>query len=32
MVIISDSARDRIKEELDRNSGKYLRIFVKGIG
>ncbi len=32
MVQITDTARDKIKEVLDENAGKYLRIFIKGIG
>ena len=32
MVEITDAARDKIKEALDQNAGKYLRIFVEGSG
>jgi Fe-S cluster assembly iron-binding protein IscA len=32
MVQITDTARDKIKEILDQNSGKYLRIFIQGMG
>ena len=32
MVVITDSARDKIKEVLEQNVGKYLRIFVQGMG
>jgi len=32
MVHITDMARDKIQEVLDQNVGKYLRIFVNGIG
>jgi hypothetical protein len=32
MVEITDAARDKIKEALDQNAGKYLRIFVEGTG
>lgn len=32
MVQISDAARDRIREILDANNGKYLRLYVSGIG
>jgi len=32
MVVITDSARDKIKEVLANNAGKYLRIFVQGMG
>jgi Fe-S cluster assembly iron-binding protein IscA len=32
MVQITDTARDKLKEILDQNAGKYLRIFVQGMG
>jgi Fe-S cluster assembly iron-binding protein IscA len=32
MVQITDTARDKIKEILDQNEGKYLRIFAQGMG
>ncbi len=32
MVQITDTARDKFKEILDQNSGKYLRIFIQGMG
>ena len=32
MVEITDIARDKIREVLDENEGKYLRIFVQGVG
>ena len=32
MVQITDMARERIQQVLDQNSGKYLRIFIQGIG
>jgi len=32
MVTITDLARDKIQEVLDQNSGKYLRLFIQGIG
>lgn len=32
MVEITDIARDKIREVLDQNAGKYLRIFVQGVG
>lgn len=32
MLQITDMARDKIQEVLDKNEGKYLRIFVDGVG
>jgi Fe-S cluster assembly iron-binding protein IscA len=32
MVQITDMARDKIQEVLDNNAGKYLRIFIEGVG
>ncbi len=32
MVEITDTARDKLREVLDQNAGKYLRIFVQGAG
>ncbi len=32
MVVITDSARDKINEVLATNAGKYLRIFIQGMG
>ena len=32
MIEITDTARDKIKEILNQNSGKYLRIFLDGAG
>jgi len=32
MVQITNMARDKIQEILNQNSGKYLRIFVQGMG
>ena len=32
MVEITDTARDKIREVLAKNSGKYLRIFIEGGG
>lgn len=32
MVKITDMARDKIREILDQNQGKYLRLFIQGIG
>ena len=32
VVEITDAARDKINEVLDKNSGKYLRIFIQGSG
>ena len=32
MVVITDSARDKIKEVLANNAGKNLRIFIQGMG
>jgi Fe-S cluster assembly iron-binding protein IscA len=32
MVQITDMAKERIQQVLDQNSGKYLRIFIQGIG
>jgi Fe-S cluster assembly iron-binding protein IscA len=32
MVQITDTARDKIQEVLDKNDGKYLRIFIQGMG
>lgn len=32
MVQITDMARDKIKEVLDQNTGKYLRIYFDGAG
>jgi Fe-S cluster assembly iron-binding protein IscA len=32
MVEITDAARDKLKEVLDENAGKHLRIFVQGSG
>jgi hypothetical protein len=32
MVEITDVARDKLKEVLNKNPGKYLRIVMEGIG
>jgi Fe-S cluster assembly iron-binding protein IscA len=32
MVQITDTARDKIQKVLDQNSGKYLRVFIQGMG
>jgi Fe-S cluster assembly iron-binding protein IscA len=32
MVEITDTARDKIKEILQQNEGKYLRILLQGVG
>jgi Fe-S cluster assembly iron-binding protein IscA len=32
MVQITDMAKDKIQEVLDNNAGKYLRIFIEGVG
>ncbi len=32
MINITDIARDKIREILDQNSGKYLRVFIQGTG
>jgi len=32
MVKITDLAREKIQEALDENAGKYLRLFIQGIG
>jgi Fe-S cluster assembly iron-binding protein IscA len=32
MVQITDTARDRIKEILEKESGKSLRIYIQGMG
>jgi Fe-S cluster assembly iron-binding protein IscA len=32
MIQITDTARDKLREILDQNSGKYLRIFIQGAG
>ena len=32
MVTITDVAREKIQEVLDQNEGKYLRLFIQGIG
>ncbi len=32
MVTITDLARDKIQEVLDQNNGKFLRLFIQGIG
>jgi hypothetical protein len=32
MLKITDSAKDKIKETLDKNPGKYLRVTMEGIG
>jgi len=32
MIRITDSARDKIKEILSANPGKYLRVMYKGMG
>ena len=32
MVQITDMARDEIQKILEQNSGKYLRIFIQGMG
>ena len=32
MVQITDMAKERIQEILDKNSGKYLRLFIQGMG
>jgi Fe-S cluster assembly iron-binding protein IscA len=32
MVTITDIAKDKIQEILDQNTGKFLRLFIQGIG
>jgi len=32
MIEITDAAKDKIKEVLNKNLGKYLRIVVNGVG
>lgn len=32
MLQITDMAKDKIQEVLDQNEGKYLRIFIDGVG
>jgi hypothetical protein len=32
VVTITDMAREKIQEALDQNVGKYLRLFIQGIG
>ena len=32
MIQITDTARDKIQEVLDQNSGKYLRLYLEGSG
>ncbi len=32
MVTITDMAKDKIQEILDQNTGKFLRLFIQGIG
>jgi Fe-S cluster assembly iron-binding protein IscA len=32
MVQITDIAKEGIREILDQNSGKYLRLFIQGMG
>jgi Fe-S cluster assembly iron-binding protein IscA len=32
MIQITDTAKDKLKEVLNQNSGKYLRVFVQGSG
>ena len=32
MVTITDLAKEKIQEVLDQNTGKYLRLFIQGIG
>ena len=32
MVTITDIARDKIQELLDQNTGKFLRLYIQGIG
>ena len=32
MIVISDAAESKIKEILDRNPGKYLRLVIEGTG
>ncbi|GEM_PF-2215233 len=32
MVQITDMAKGKIQEILDKNSGKYVRLFVQGMG
>ena len=32
MIQITDEAKDKIQDLLSRNSGKYLRVFIKGMG
>ena len=32
MVVITDEARDKIKEALEQNQGKSLRIYMDGVG
>ena len=29
---ITDTAKDKLQEVLNQNSGKYLRIFIEGVG
>mgnify|MGYP001407076536 CR=1 FL=1 len=32
MLQITDMAKDKIKEALDKNPGKYLRLMIQGFG
>jgi Fe-S cluster assembly iron-binding protein IscA len=32
MVQITDTAKEKIKEVLDQNTGKYIRLFIQGVG
>ena len=32
MVQITDTAKEKLQDILDKNTGKYLRIFVEGMG
>ena len=32
MVNVTDRAKEKIRELLDQNKGKYLRLYVQGIG
>jgi len=32
MISITDEAREKLRRYLDENPGKYLRIFINGVG
>jgi Fe-S cluster assembly iron-binding protein IscA len=32
MMQITDTAREKIQEILDQNTGKYVRLFIQGMG